>query len=407
MTEKNHGTAESCDECGHLPAIGNVIYEDSGRRPLCPKCNPRGVASRTVGENHGTALLDLIAAANDCGFQLELERHAEALIAEHDADRVYAEKAEAEMEFHRLRAEAAEAREAAWRLGMEQAEADVERLTKGDWIAGDDPCHADPQQEINWLRGALAAKYPPTHTDEEWEALGVRAKQAEAVLAEALTKIAAKLELALPPTKLCDPVTAIVLDIGRLLDVQSRWVKACDVAREHCPVDVGRSHIDPGIPRLAKRAREAEGQRDRAHTLLMEAVEALVISEDHGFLEYQRENGNWVQTMDLYERIRKALADEPQTRDFNPLAPINELPPDIQEDIRTERGHVVPVPQGAAKMAMRKLLEFECAKCGKHFEELVEGEHEEVKCPHCGSLESKRVVVTIPAHGKHDSWRVT
>jgi hypothetical protein len=257
--------------------------------------------------------LDLIAAANDCGFQLELERHAEALIAEHDADRVYAEKAEAEIGFHRLRAEAAEAREAAWHLGMEQAEAeaDVERLTKGDWIAGDDPCHEDPQQEINWLRGALAAKYPPTHTDDEWEALGVRAKQAEAVLAEALTKIAAKLELALPPTKLCDPVTAIVLDIGRLLDVQSRWVKACDVAREHCPVDVGRSHIDPGIPRLAKRAREAEGQRDRAHTLLMEAVEALVISEDHGFLEYQRENGDWVQTMDLYERIRKALADEP------------------------------------------------------------------------------------------------
>jgi hypothetical protein len=205
-------------------------------------------------DNHGTALLDLIAAANDCGFQLELERHAEALIAEHDADRVYAEKAEAEMEFHRLRAEAAEAREAAWRLGMERA---------------------------------------------------------EAVLAEALTKIAAKLELALPPTKLCDPVTAIVLDIGRLLDVQSRWVKACDVAREHCPVDVGRSHIDPGIPRLAKRAREAEGQRDRAHTLLMEAVEALVISEDHGFLEYQRENGDWVETVDLYNRIREALADEP------------------------------------------------------------------------------------------------
>jgi hypothetical protein len=30
---------ESCDTCGHLPARGNVVYEDSGRRPLCPQCN--------------------------------------------------------------------------------------------------------------------------------------------------------------------------------------------------------------------------------------------------------------------------------------------------------------------------------------------------------------------------------
>jgi hypothetical protein len=30
---------EVCDECGHLPAIGNVVYEDSGERPLCSLCN--------------------------------------------------------------------------------------------------------------------------------------------------------------------------------------------------------------------------------------------------------------------------------------------------------------------------------------------------------------------------------
>jgi len=30
---------ETCDECGHLPAIGNVVYKDSGERPLCSLCN--------------------------------------------------------------------------------------------------------------------------------------------------------------------------------------------------------------------------------------------------------------------------------------------------------------------------------------------------------------------------------
>jgi hypothetical protein len=67
-------------------------------------------------KNHGTALLDLIAAANDCGFQLELERHAEALIAEHDAAVERAVRAEslaevaiANSERNKARAEKAEA----------------------------------------------------------------------------------------------------------------------------------------------------------------------------------------------------------------------------------------------------------------------------------------------------------
>jgi hypothetical protein len=54
--------------------------------------------------DHGAALLNTIAAANDCMFQLEMERHAEALIAERDdaiasAEKVEerAEKAEAEL----------------------------------------------------------------------------------------------------------------------------------------------------------------------------------------------------------------------------------------------------------------------------------------------------------------------
>jgi len=33
---------EVCDECGFRPAIGNVVYEDSGKRPLC-RCNHKVV----------------------------------------------------------------------------------------------------------------------------------------------------------------------------------------------------------------------------------------------------------------------------------------------------------------------------------------------------------------------------
>jgi len=30
-----------CDVCGFSPEKGNVVYEDSGRRPLCPRCNAK------------------------------------------------------------------------------------------------------------------------------------------------------------------------------------------------------------------------------------------------------------------------------------------------------------------------------------------------------------------------------
>jgi putative FmdB family regulatory protein len=57
---------------------------------------------------------------------------------------------------------------------------------------------------------------------------------------------------------------------------------------------------------------------------------------------------------------------------------------------------------------MRKLLEFKCSKCGKHFEELVE-EGEQPVCPHCGSSEVVYISpqLTVPKHGKHGSWGVT
>lgn len=40
VTETKEVDSEKiCDECGHIPAIGNVRYEDNGSRPLCKACN--------------------------------------------------------------------------------------------------------------------------------------------------------------------------------------------------------------------------------------------------------------------------------------------------------------------------------------------------------------------------------
>jgi hypothetical protein len=57
----------------------------------------------------------------------------------------------------------------------------------------------------------------------------------------------------------------------RLLDDLTKlWHDACEVAREYCPVDVGRSHLKDGIPKLAKRAADAEAERDK----LLEKIDA-------------------------------------------------------------------------------------------------------------------------------------
>lgn len=71
-----------------------------------------------------------------------------------------------------------------------------------------------------------------------------------------LAAIATRLDLCLPADY--DPYYAIGLDIGRLQNVERLWSQACDIARRHCPVDVGRSHIRDGIPAMAKRAESAE-----------------------------------------------------------------------------------------------------------------------------------------------------
>ena len=71
-----------------------------------------------------------------------------------------------------------------------------------------------------------------------------------------LAALATRLDLILPAN--FDPYYAIGLDIGRLQHTERLWSQACDIARTHCPVDVGLSHIRDGIPMLAKRAEAAE-----------------------------------------------------------------------------------------------------------------------------------------------------
>jgi hypothetical protein len=77
-----------------------------------------------------------------------------------------------------------------------------------------------------------------------------------------LASLATRLDLFLPAD--FDPYYAIGLDIGRLQGVERLWSQACEIARAHCPVSDGLSHIREGIPALAKRALDAERQRDEA-----------------------------------------------------------------------------------------------------------------------------------------------
>lgn len=71
-----------------------------------------------------------------------------------------------------------------------------------------------------------------------------------------LAALATRLDLFLPAD--FDPYYTIGLDIGRLQNIEHQWSQACDIARAHCPVDIGLSHVRDGIPALAKRAESAE-----------------------------------------------------------------------------------------------------------------------------------------------------
>ena len=65
-----------------------------------------------------------------------------------------------------------------------------------------------------------------------------------------------------------DPILALKLDIERLMDTERRWTEACALARVHCPVGDGESHIRQGIPRQAARIRELEQRLERVSSLL-------------------------------------------------------------------------------------------------------------------------------------------
>lgn len=65
-----------------------------------------------------------------------------------------------------------------------------------------------------------------------------------------LAALATRLDLFLPAD--FDPYYAIGLDIGRLQDTERLWRQSCEIARAHCPVSDGLSHIREGIPALAR-----------------------------------------------------------------------------------------------------------------------------------------------------------
>lgn len=65
-------------------------------------------------------------------------------------------------------------------------------------------------------------------------------------------------ELGLQTPRDCDAKIALRTDIIRLLDTERLWTEACAIARIHCPVSVGESHIRQGIPRLAKKLSNAQ-----------------------------------------------------------------------------------------------------------------------------------------------------
>jgi len=58
-----------------------------------------------------------------------------------------------------------------------------------------------------------------------------------------------------------------------LLQYKEAWLDACGVARKYCPVElVGDSYILDGIPLLAKRAADAEKERDELRAQRIEPI---------------------------------------------------------------------------------------------------------------------------------------
>lgn len=68
------------------------------------------------------------------------------------------------------------------------------------------------------------------------------------VLADIEETLKMKLDPTRPPTE---------SEIKYWDDILKLWNNACDVARKYCPIGEGRSHIDQGIPLMARRLENA------------------------------------------------------------------------------------------------------------------------------------------------------
>jgi len=108
---------------------------------------------------------------------------------------------------------------------------------------------------LNSLDGVMGVNIPPKFLATLNQVL----LEFDAARAE-VTSLADVLKLEIPTGY--DRWVAITADVRRLLEVEQRWTQACEIAREHCPVDVGESHIRQGIPALAKRHAAARAERD-------------------------------------------------------------------------------------------------------------------------------------------------
>ena len=130
--------------------------------------------------------------------------------------------------------------------------------------------HGSENRMAKWLSEAVASAEAA-----EGGLLALKAKHTAG-----LESLAARLGLLLPAD--CDPYYAIGLDIDRLQYTERMWGQACDIARAHCPVDTGLSHIRDGIPKLAKRAEAAEA-KCAAMSRVVDDARALSLAIDEGF----------------------------------------------------------------------------------------------------------------------------
>ncbi len=114
---------------------------------------------------------------------------------------------------------------------------------------------------------------------EEAEALVEKKQQRIDELLQSLVRLTRETPYAEELEGLPERVGKLVAEVGtqkaKVAQIESLWTSACEIARTHCPVEVGRSHIHDGIPRLAaKLAEEQSGAK-----LLREALLRLVECE--------------------------------------------------------------------------------------------------------------------------------